>query len=250
LHSLTRANPDVPTAYEPDLPEVSCEALRVCRDLGRSVTVAELAARLGCPAALAGVVVTDLAALDLVRVLRGPARAERLRAWAGDARSVPAVPSVVKLLVVGADEECTHEALTQMGDAGPWLLPKVSHVEISTAHVSEDLELLALGVTRPDCDGALWHDLCREAFGAVVTTGADPCDLAMADEVLPMLAEAGIPVTVLITDSGEQGVATDVVRACLGLSEHTPLVVGDLRGRGVRDAVMDLCSSLMGEGDR
>src|SRR5699024_8037187 len=82
MHSLIEANPAVPLSYEPDLPELFRHCLQVCRDLERAVTVAELAARMGHSPAVLGVVVAELADVDLVRLVRVPAWAEQLRAWA------------------------------------------------------------------------------------------------------------------------------------------------------------------------
>ena len=55
---------------------------------------------------------------------------------------------------------------------------------------------------------------------------------------------------VLVHEADEGEVDTDVVRACLGLSQRVPVVIGDVYGRGACEALMDLCSALMNGGGR
>src|SRR5699024_1572857 len=75
-----------------DPPELFRHCLQVCRDSERAMTVAELAARMGHSPAVLGVVVAELADVDLVRLVRVPAWAERLRAWATSGTSPSAAP--------------------------------------------------------------------------------------------------------------------------------------------------------------
>lgn len=249
MHSLVQANTAVPVAYEPDLPDVFCQVLRVCRELGRALTVAELAAHMEHSPAVAGVVVAELAALDLVRVVRAPAWAERLRSWATRTRPVPVAASVIKLLAVGVRGEHTHQALVGLAGTGPWCLQEAPRIEIAATCLAEDLEMLVLGVTGLGAASPVWGDVCREAFGAVVITTSEAKDLAAAHESLVALRDASVPAVVLVHETGDGEVDTEVVRASLGLSARTPLVVGDVHGRGACEAIMDLCSALMG-GDR
>lgn len=246
MHSLIEANPAVPISYEPDLPELFRRALRECRELERAVTVAELAARMGHSPAVVGVVVTELADADLVRVVRTPAWAERLRTWATLTRPVPV--AVIKTLIVSTRQDHTHSALTRLSGDGPWCLQESPRIEVATTRLAPDLDMLALGIS--DLGGASpgWGDVCREAFGAVVVTRDSPQELAATCEGLLALREADVPVVVLVHETEEGEVDTDVVRACLGLPSRTPVVVGDVHGRGPCEALMDLCSALMSGG--
>lgn len=250
MHSLIQSNPAVPAAYEPDLPDVFRQTLRLCRELEHAVTVAELAARMERSPAVVGVAITELNSLDLVRVVRAPAWAERLRAWATLAQPIPVVASVIKVLVVGVRSEHTHQALAGLAGNGPWCLQEGPRIEITTTRVAEDLEMLALGVTALSGTSRASADVCREAFGAVVVTSPETRDLGAAHESLVVLHDANVHAVVLVHETAEREVDTDAVRARLSLSADTPLVVGDLHGRGARDAIMDLCSVLMGGGRR
>lgn len=250
MHSLVQSNPAVPAVYEPDLPDVFRQALRLCRELEHAVTAAELAARLGCSPAVVGVAITELNSLDLVRVLHAPAWAERLRAWATRAQPVPVVASVIKVLVVGTRGEYTRQTLTGLTGIGPWRLQEEPRIEVATTRVSEDLEMLVLGVTTMNDTSQVCADVCREAFGAMVVTGPETRDLGAVHESLVALRDANVPAVVLVHETSDRGVDTDVVRAWLGLSADTPLVVGDLYEHGAREAVMDLCSALMDGGRR
>ncbi|MEU3308405.1 hypothetical protein [Nocardiopsis sp. NPDC006832] len=250
MHSVFEANPDVSASYSPDLPEVFCHALGVCRESQRAITVAEVAARTGHSAAVIGVVLSELAELDLVRSVCAPARAERLRTWAALERQVPVAVAVVKLLVVGTDREQAHLALASLAQEGPWRLQNDPCVEVATRRIAPDLDMLALGVSGLGSGSSVWSDACREAFGAVVITGPSPKELTSTRESLSTLRAAGVPVVVLIHHDAEGEVDTDMVRACMGLPDHTPVVIGDVYRRGVCEALMDLCSTLMNGGRR
>ena len=247
MHTMIEVNPAVPSSYEPDLPEVFCQALRVCRGLERAVTVAELAAHAGHSPAVTGVVVAELADLDLVRVVRAPAWAQRLRAWATSSRPglVPVAVSVIKTLIVSTVGEHTQHALADLGGAEPWRLSGPPVIEVAATRIAPDLELLALGISGLGGASPVWGDVCREAFGAVLITGPASEELDAARESLLALHAFGVPVVVLIHQDGTGEVDTDVVRACLGLSARTPVVVGDVHERGVCEALMDLCSARM-----
>lgn len=250
MHTTVEANPAVPSSYQPDLPEAFCQVLQLCRGLGRSVTVAELAARTCHSPAVAGVAVAELADLDLVRVVRAPAWAQRLRAWATRTRPVPVAVSVIKTLVVSALAEYTRHALADLGGVGPWRLQGPPVIEVATTRIAPDLDLLALGVSALGGASPVWGDMCREAFGAVLITGPGAKELNAARESLLPLREFGVPVVVLVHQDGAGDVDTDVVRACLGLSAHIPVVVGDVHERGMCEALMDLCSARMNGGRR
>ncbi|GAA1117789.1 MarR family transcriptional regulator [Nocardiopsis metallicus] len=250
MHSLIEANPAVPISYEPDLPELFRRSLRVCRELERAVTVAELAARMGHSPAVVGVVVTELADADLVRVVRAPAWAERLRVWATLTRPVPVAVSVIKTLIVSTRQDHTHSALTRLSGDGPWCLQESPRIEVATTRLAPDLDMLALGISGLGGASPVWWDVCREAFGAVVVSQDSGWELAATRESLLVLREAGVPVVVLVQETDEGEVGTDVVRACLGLSQRVPVVIGDVHGRGACEALMDLCSALMSGGGR
>lgn len=245
MHSLIEANPAVPLSYEPDLPELFRHCLQVCRDLERAVTVAELAARMGHSPAVLGVVVAELADVDLVRLVRAPAWAERLRAWATLTRPVPVAVSVIKTLIVSARQDHTHGALTKLSGDGPWRLQESPRIEVTTTRLAPDLDMLALGISDLGVASPVWEDVCRDAFGAVVISRDSKGELAATRESLLALREAGVPVVVLVHEADEGEVDTDVVRACLGLSQRVPVVIGDVYGRGACEALMDLCSALM-----
>lgn len=248
MHTMVEANTVVPASYEPDLPEVFCQALRVCRDLGRAVTVAELAARTGHSPAVTGVAIAELADLDLVRVVRAPAWAQRLRVWATHTRPVPVAVSVIKTLIVSTLPEHTQHALADLGGTGPWRLQGPPVIEVATTRIAPDLDLLALGISGLGGMSPVWGDVCREAFGAVLITGPGAEELDAVRESLLALCAFGVPVVVLVHQDGTGEVDTDVVRACLGLPSHTPVVVGDVHERGVCEALMDLCSARMNGG--
>ena len=250
MHSLVQANPAVPASYEPDLPEVFCQTLRVCRDLGRALTVAELAARMGHSPAVVGVVVAELADVDLVRLVRAPAWAERLRAWATLTHPVPVAVSVIKTLILSTRQDHVHSALTRLSGDGPWRLQESPRIEVATTRLAPDLDMLALGISDPGRESPVWGDVCREAFGAVVISTDSRWELAATRESLLALHEAGVPVVVLVHETDEGEVDTDVVRAYLGLSQRVPVVIGDVHGRGGCEALMDLCSALMNGGGR
>ncbi len=248
LHSLIQANPAVPTSYEPpDLPEVFGQTLRVCQELQRPITVAELAARMGHSPAVVGVIITELIALDLVHVVHAPAWATRLRTWATHNRPVPVASSVIKMLTIGTQTEHTQHALRSVAETGPWILQETPRIDIATTHLAQDLHMLTLGLNTLGSTSPVWGDVCREAFGAVLITGPETHELHAAHESLMVLHQAQVPVVVLVHHHDQDQVDTDVVRAVLGLPEET-LVVGDVHGRGVCDAVMDLCSTLVKEG--
>lgn len=244
MHSLVDANPDVPASYEPELPKALGRCLQVLREVNRTVTVAEVAARTGHPLAVAAVVVTELATLDLVRVVRAPAWAHRLRAWAAGSPAAPVVAAVIKVLIICEQEEVAHQASLSLSGDGPWLLQGQPRIEITTTRVAEDLNLLALSVSDLESASPLWSDLRRDTFGAVIITGTTPQDLKVAHESLTAVTP-DVPAVLLVHEADETTVDTDVVRASVGLSTHTPLVVGDARGHGVREAIMDLCSARM-----
>lgn len=250
MHSLIQSNPAVPATYEADdLSEEFCHTLQACREMEEAVTVAELAARTGHSPAVAGVIVTELVTLDLVHVVRAPAWAERLRMWAAHSRPVPVASSVVKMLVVSTQDEHTHHALTNLAETGPWRLQKTPRIDIATARLAHDLQMLTLGFSALGSTSPIWADVCRAAFGAVVITGPEPQDLTTIHENLKVLWQAEVPVVVLVHHGEVEGdVDIDVVRASLRLPVYTPVVVGEARKRGVCDAVMALCTSLMNEG--
>lgn len=250
MHTMIQVNSAVPVAYEPELPEVVCRYLQVCRELDRAVTVAELAARMGHSPAVAAVVIAELADLDLVRVVRAPAWAERLRIWATSTRPVPVATSLIKMLIISAQEVHTHQALVSLAGDSPWSLQGWSQIMITATRLAEDLDLLALGVSGLGGSSPVWGDLCREAFGAVVITGTKPQELTAAHESLRSLNATNVPAVLLVHQVDEGEVDTDVVRASVGLPAHAPLVVGDVQGRGTREAIMDLCSALMSGGGR
>lgn len=250
MHSLVEANAAVPSGYVPDLPELFCHCLRVSRELSRAVTVAELAARMGHSPAVVGVVVAELTELDLVRLVRAPAWAERLRTWATFTQQVPVAVSVIKTLIISARQDHTHSALTELAGDGPWLLQESPLIEMATTRIAPDLDMLTLGISGLGEGSPAWGDVCREAFGAVVITGHTPPELDAARESLLALHAVSVPVVVLVHETDEDEVDTDVVRACLGLAEHTPVVVGDVHGRGTCEALMDLCSARMSGGGR
>lgn len=251
MHSLIQANPAVPASYQPpDVPKMFFQTLQVCRELGRAVTVAELAARVGHSPAVAAVAATELAALDLVRVVRAPALAERLRTWATHTRPIPVVASVIKILAVGAQQQYTRHAVADLTEAEPWCLQGTPRVELATAHMAQDLQMLTLGVTGLNLASPVRDDVCRGAFGALVITGPARCDLATSHQSLVALHQANVPVVVLVHQTEDEPVDIDVVRASLGLSARTPVVVADVQNHGACQAVMDLCSSLMSGGRR
>lgn len=250
MHSLIEANPAVPLSYEPDLPELFRHCLQVCRDLERAVTVAELAARMSHSPAVVGVVIAELADVDLVRLVSAPARAERLRTWATGTRPVPVAASLIKMLIVSTEETHIHQALVSLAGAEPWPLQGWPRIQITTTRIAEDLDMLALGVSGLGNGSPVWSDVYRDVFGAVIVTGTTPQELTTAQESLRAVNAADVPTVLLVHQVDEDEVNTDVVRASVALPPHTPLVIGDVQGPGVCEAIMDLCSVLMSGGGR
>lgn len=249
MDTLVRATLSVPASYRPELPELTASAWRVCRDLDHPVTVAELAARLSLSPALAGVLVCDLAQLDLLRVVRFPDLEARLRSWASGSPAELPVPRVAKLLIVGDHAEDVRRCLKSLSGTSPLPLDRSPGVDIAVTRIAEDLHLLGIGVSGMDAANASWTDLCRHAFGALVIT--DPVEPARTADRAEVMRALGVPLAVLVPMWEGTESTPEQVREAVGLTGDVPVVTADLdsstAGAG---GLMDLCTHLENGGRR
>ncbi|WP_160050936.1 DUF742 domain-containing protein [Nocardiopsis sp. FR4] len=248
MDTLVQATPSVPASYRPDLPELAASVWRYCRGSGYPVTVAEIAARLGVSPALAGVVVCDLAQLDLVRVVRFPALAARLRSWACGGRVDPPVPQVAKLLVVGGPDGDVRRCLEHLADTGILSLHESPRVDLAVNRITQDLHLVGFGVV-VHAQAQVWADLCRDAFGALVV--ADPTTPEHTADLVKALREFGVALVVVVPVREDAEFSPEQIRATAGLTEDVPVVAADLDSpTSSAGGLMDLCTYLQSGGQR
>ncbi|WP_150236412.1 DUF742 domain-containing protein [Nocardiopsis quinghaiensis] len=248
MDTLVQATASIPVSYQPDLPELAAAAWRLCRGVGHPVTIAELAARLEFSPALTGVLVCDLAQLDLVRIVRFPALAARLRSWACDGPTETPVPQLAKLLIVGDNAEDVRQCLMHLTGADPLCLDGSARVDVTVARVAEDLHLLALGAAL-DAEDPSWTDLCRDAFGALVVT--DPLEPDRAARRVAALNAFGVPLAVLVPAHDSAEPTPGQIRMAVGLSDDVPVVIADLDSPAASTGgLMDLCTYLENGGHR
>ncbi len=248
MDTLVRATPSIPASYRPDLPELAVSVWRLCRDTEHPVTVAELAARLGFSPALAGVLVCDLAQVDLLRIVRFPALAARLRSWACVGPAESPVPRVAKLLVVGSHPEQVRRCLAHLTRGEPFPLDPGCGVDVAVARVAEDLHLLGLGVA-VEAHHPSWADLCRDAFGALVIT--DPAEPTHTADRIAVLRALGVPMVALVPVHDGAEPTPEQVRQTVGLADDVPVVAADMNtSTASAGGLMDLCTYLESGGHR
>lgn len=249
MDTLVRATPSIPASYQPDLPELAVSVWRLCLDAEHPVTVAELAARLGFSPTLAGVLVCDLAQVDLLRIVRFPALAARLRSWACGGPADGPVPHVAKLLVVGNQPKQVRRCLSHLTRREPFPLDLGCGVDVAVARIAEDLHLLGLGATMK-AHHPSWVDLGRDAFGALVII--DPAEPAHTADRIAVLRALSVPLValVLVRDGAEP--TPEQLRVAAGLADDVdPVVAADLdMSTASTEGLMDLCTYLENGGHR
>lgn len=233
LACLLEANPRaVQEAQGVRMGDVALAALHAARTLARPVTVAELAARLDEPIVRVATVAWELLGLQQVR--RVPSTIElrhRLRSWTYGTTPEPSV-RVDTLLLVGGPDCALHRALGQISSTGPLAVDRhlPGRMWVGSGQRSPDHHVLMLAASGLGEDDARWQDLLRETSGAVaVVTAADLNDETSAPLARPLVG-AGVPLVAMVAvDDAEDEPNADLVRACLGLPEHTPVQAGDVR---------------------
>jgi uncharacterized protein len=113
--------------------------------------------------------------------------------------------------------------------------------------IDEELVLFLFGTPGQDRFAFMWDDICQGALGAVVLIDTNRLDECFSP--LDYFEEQAIPFVVMVNRfDGTPAIPTDELADVLGLSESTPIVVGDARSAAsVRDTLLTLVELLLSQ---
>ncbi|WP_435109247.1 GTPase domain-containing protein [Nocardiopsis synnemataformans] len=259
VHSIVARMPRS-TPPGPGSAELVRRVYDACAQIGRPLSVGELAEQLACPPAVVGVAVSDLIHQHRLCLYTGshqrrtgPGRyvLERLRDRLRE--RAPYSADTVKFVVVGEDDRDVTTFLTHISGEHPFPVSSQegrTEVEGVVSRIDADLYLAVLGVHQVQVLREQWPDLMREADGALLLTRSD--ELARSRSAARLLAnQASVPYITVVHLADEDDLDSPRVHEELQLEEMVPVVMVDIHSpASATTALADLCTWALDEGER
>lgn len=251
VHSIVARMPRSEPPW-PGSTELVRRVYDACTQIGRPISVGELAEQLSCPPGVVGVAVSDLIHQHRLCLYTGshqrrtgPGRyvLERLRDRLRE--RAPYSADIVKFVVVGEDGRDVTAFLTHISGERPFPVSSQqgrTEVEGVVSRIDADLYLAVLGAHHVQVLRGQWPDLMREADGALLLTRSD--ELARSRTAARLLAnQSTVPYLTVVHLADEEDLDSPCVLEELQLEEMVPVVMVDVHSpASATTALADLCA--------